>query len=385
MTDRKKKKNNKSALLRLVSWLHLWPSLVSGVIVVFVCLTGTIIVYSDEIIEASAGPAKYITPGAKKLTLEQLLEIQKTQLPGILPSYVLYYHAPDRSVVINGFDPKNIRLSMIYMNPYTGEILKYDKTIHFFFIMAHLHGHMKLGSVGGWIVIVSTLIFVASTLTGLVLWWPKRWTKTTRKASFTIQWKAKFKRLNYDLHNVFGFYSLILCFILGLTGLIIFFQPMMAFTMKSLGATSADWHRDLPKADTSKHFIDAFPLMDQMFAAQPQKKVIKYWIYDYDKSGVFAFNVADRAGLKSEENNHTYYFDKYTGAPYLLKQEEHMHNKVENWVWQLHMGQWSGQIGKFSTFIAGLISTTLPITGFLIWWGKRKKSKTKKIKNRVSG
>ena len=373
-----KKKKKKSILLHLVSWLHLWPSVVSGLIVVFVCLTGTIIVYSDEIIEASAGSAKYIIPNAgKKLTLEQLLEIQKKEIPGILPSYVLYYNAPDRSVVINGFDPKNIRLSMIYMNPYTGEILKYNKTIHFFFIMAHLHAHMKLGSIGGWIVILSTIIFVISTLTGLILWWPRRWTKTTRKASFTVRWKAKFKRFNYDIHNVFGFYSLILCFILGMTGLIIFFQPMMNLTMKSLGATAVDWHRDLPKADKTKQFIDAFPLMDQLFVAQPQKKVIKYWVYDYKKSGVFAFNLADRAGLKSDENNHTYYFDKYSGSPHPIKKEEHMHNKVENWVWQLHMGQWSGQLGKLSTFVAGLISTTLPITGFLIWWGKRRKNKAK--------
>ncbi|ULT28809.1 PepSY domain-containing protein [Sphingobacterium sp. E70] len=105
-----------------------------------------------------------------------------------------------------------------------------------------------------------------------MLWWPKRWTKTTRKASFTVRWKAKFKRFNYDIHNVFGFYSLILCFILGMTGLIIFFQPMMNLTMKSLGATAVDWHRDLPKADKTKHFIDAFPLMDQLFKVQPQKK-----------------------------------------------------------------------------------------------------------------
>lgn len=373
----KKNKKNTSRLLSLVSWLHLWPSLVSGLIVVFVCLTGTIIVYSDEIIELSAGSAKYITPKeGRKLTVDQLLEKQKEQIPGILPSYILYYNDPARSVVINGFDPKNIRLSMIYMDPYTGEILKYDQTIHFFFTMAHLHAHLKLGSVGGWIVIVSTVIFVLSTFTGLILWWPKRWTKRTRKASFTIRWQAKFKRLNYDLHNVTGFYSLILCFILGITGLIIFFQPLMNITMRSFGATVVDWHRELPKADKSKHFIDAFPLMDKLFVAHPQKKVIKYWVYDYDKSGIFAFNVADRAGLKSDENNHIFYFNKYTGAPYCIKREEHMHNKVENWVWQLHMGQWAGQIGKLSTFISGLISTILPITGFLIWWGRRKKKAT---------
>lgn len=374
-----KRKNNKTILMRLVSWLHLWPSLVSMIIVVFVCLTGTILVYCDEIIEASAGEAKYVIPVGEKLTLEELFEIQKKEIPGILPSYVLYYNDSNRSVVINGFDPKNIRLSMIYMNPYTGEVLKYDKTIHFFFAMAHLHAEMLLGPVGRWIIGIATIIFVLSTLTGLVLWWPRRWTRSTRQASFTIKWKAKFKRLNYDLHNVFGFYSLILCFVLGTTGLILFFQPMMDLTMKSFGATTVDWHKELPKADSNKVFMDAFPVMDQTFKEYPKKKVIKYWVYDYHKSGVFAFHVADMAGLKSDENNDILYFDKYDGTAYPITQEMHLHNKVENWVWQLHMGQWLGQIGKFSTFIAGVISTSLPITGFLIWWGRRKKKKKNKL------
>ncbi|WP_373285061.1 hypothetical protein [Parapedobacter defluvii] len=35
------------------------------------------------------------------------------------------------------------------------------------------------------------------------------------------------------------------------------------------------------------------------------------------------------------------------------------------------MGQW----GKFFTFVGGLIATSLPITGFYIWWGRRRKHK----------
>jgi len=375
VSKRKLTQKKQSKLLRIISWLHLWPSLVSGIIVIVVCLSGTIIVYSDEIVEGMAGGAKYVQPKGEKLKLEELFEIQKKEIPGILPSYVLYYNNPKRSVVINGFDPKNIRLSMIYMDPYTGKVLKYDKTIHFFFLMAHFHAHMKMGQVGGWIVIVSTIIFVISTITGLILWWPKRWTRATKKASFKIKWRAKFKRFNYDLHNVLGFYSLIICLVLGSTGLIIFFQPLMSMTMKTFGATSRDWHKTLPKAKESGEFLDAFSIMDQLFEKNKNKKVIKYWVYDYQKSGVFAFNLADRAGLKSDENNAVYYFDKYTGNPYRVSAEENKHNKVENWVWQLHMGQWLGPIGKFSTFLVGLISTSLPITGFLIWWGRRRKGK----------
>ncbi len=68
-------------------------------------------------------------------------------------------------------------------------------------------------------------------------------------------------------------------------------------------------------------------------------------------------------------------YDRYSGQKIEVNPKIIQHEKTENVVWQLHMGQWWGQIGKLSTFLAGLVATSLPITGFLIWWGRRKKKK----------
>lgn len=67
--------------------------------------------------------------------------------------------------------------------------------------------------------------------------------------------------------------------------------------------------------------------------------------------------------------------DMYNGSRIPIEESLLRHEKIEIFVWQLHMGQWWGQIGKLSTFLAGVIATSLPITGFLIWWGRRKKRK----------
>jgi uncharacterized iron-regulated membrane protein len=42
----------------------------------------------------------------------------------------------------------------------------------------------------------------------------------------------------------------------------------------------------------------------------------------------------------------------------------------------LHTGEIFGQFTKFIWFVACLIATSLPITGTLIWWNKRKKKKS---------
>ena len=46
----------------------------------------------------------------------------------------------------------------------------------------------------------------------------------------------------------------------------------------------------------------------------------------------------------------------------------------------LHTGEIFGQFTKFLWFVACLIATSLPITGTLIWWNKRKKKKSNRSK-----
>jgi uncharacterized iron-regulated membrane protein len=42
--------------------------------------------------------------------------------------------------------------------------------------------------------------------------------------------------------------------------------------------------------------------------------------------------------------------------------------------YDIHVGAIGGLTGKIIAFIASLVCASLPVTGFLIWWGKRRKS-----------
>ncbi|WP_185218006.1 PepSY-associated TM helix domain-containing protein [Sphingobacterium mizutaii] len=369
------KKKGKNWFSRLNAWLHLWPSIVSGLIVVFVCLTGTIIVYCDEILELSAGNAKYVEVKGPKATAVQLMESVKETNPNLEISQLVFFNDPKRSVRARAFNEETKKLNLIYINPYTAEVLKVDYTIHFFFVTAHLHASLLAHSIGGWIVLISTVIFLISCITGLILWWPKRWTKKTKQDSFTIKWKAKFKRLNYDLHNVYGFYSLLLCFILSATGIIIFFHASLGTAIiRSFGGSDEHLEAALPAVDESRTSLDLAQFAYRALEKNPEKKNASIWLYNLDKVGAYTFQMGV-SGLKSTENLGLEVFDKYNGQHIAVERPFVLHEKVENYVWQLHMGQWWGQFGKLSTFLGGIIATSLPITGFLIWWGRRKKKK----------
>jgi uncharacterized iron-regulated membrane protein len=57
--------------------------------------------------------------------------------------------------------------------------------------------------------------------------------------------------------------------------------------------------------------------------------------------------------------------------------------KMNEMNYDIHVGQILGLPGKIIAFLVSLICASLPITGFIVWLGKRKKSKSKKVKTVV--
>src|SRR5690606_32408194 len=85
------------------------------------------------------------------------------------------------------------------------------------------------------IVGVATIIFILLSISGLVLWFPKKLRWKNLKSGFKIRTDASWKRVNHDLHNTLGFYSLILIIIMCLTGLCWSFEGYRELASNVLG------------------------------------------------------------------------------------------------------------------------------------------------------
>lgn len=358
--------------------IHLWLGLVTAPLVFFICITGTIIVFSDEIMELSAGKARFVKEVKDvKLENETLLNILGEKYPDRRISYEVCYRNPERSIRFNTFSREN-GLRMVYMDPYTGDILKDDTSIYFFYIMAHLHGSLMWHGTGEWIIDIATIIFLLALITGLVLWWPKKWDKKHKTASFTIKWKASGKRINLDLHKVFGFYGLGICLIISLTGLLIAFKPLANVTKNAFGGNASIDMRELfatKSTDSTKTVIPLNQAIDQAFETFPAKKQVQvytFWIKDW---GYYVMNVANKIGLKSAMNAEFVAYEKNSGKQFDAPAEFLINKKVDNAYWMLHMGNYLGLFGKIITFIGGLTASMLPVTGFIIWLNNRKRKR----------
>ena len=89
-----------------------------------------------------------------------------------------------------------------------------------------LHRSLLLSNkIGGTIVGTSTIIFMIMLVTGIILWWLKN-KKKMRKQRLWFRWeKVKgWRRKNYDVHNILGFYASFLAVIVAITGIMYSFR-----------------------------------------------------------------------------------------------------------------------------------------------------------------
>lgn len=371
---------------KAILFVHRWLGFISGLVVFIVSITGCLFCFQDEIqdalynyrhVEVQNNP--YIAPSLLKA---EALKGRK----GATASYI-YYYGIDRPAGVLVSVPKQ-GLLYVYLNPYTGKIIHTESpATNFFIIVEYIHLYLLLpAKVGQMVVGVSVIVFIVLMITGIVLWWPKR--KSDRKRSFTIKWGGRWRRVNYDLHNVLGFYATSVAIILAITGLSIAYDWVREgiYNAANLGKAhpeeKAVFKSDsllIGKADTTQ-VIDKALLAGR--AGSPKAEM--YLIYD-DATKTGAIGVTAYAQTLHYYKSDSYSFDKYSGK--LLNRTAHEQKsagmKMNNMNYDVHVGQILGLPGKIIAFLASLICASLPVTGFIIWLGKRKKTKSKKVKTIV--
>ncbi|PJJ48788.1 PepSY-associated TM helix domain-containing protein [Hymenobacter chitinivorans] len=370
---------------KAVGTLHLWLGLSTGLVVFIVSLTGAIFTFQDEIRDATQAWRKVEVPAqpTELLLPSRLQAVVEHNHPGLKPAFFMLM-GPDRSAVLYTTDKQGTYFATA-LNPYTGQELGHlDLRKDFFSIIQALHMYLLLPEeIGGTVVGISVLVFVVMLITGIILWWPKR--KTDRKRSFTIKWGARWRRVNYDLHNVLGFYAASIALILALTGLMMSFEWVMkSVYFVSNAGQEYPAEKTPPTVDTLQT-VAAAPqpvadvLYQQIRRGSPAAKMIFLGLPTSPKQPVYS--IAYERALYYYHRDE-YYFHPVSGQ--LLKSIPHSSKsngqKMADVNYDLHTGQVLGLGGKILAFLGSLISASLPVTGFMVWWGRRKKPKKQRSK-----
>ncbi|MEX1013726.1 MAG: PepSY-associated TM helix domain-containing protein, partial [Candidatus Paceibacterota bacterium] len=252
-------------------------------------------------------------------------------------------------------------------------------TFDWVYLCRMMHQQLLLNyEIGHWPVAISTLIMFFMLISGLYLWWPK--TRKNLSQRLKIKWDGKWRRKNYDLHSTLGFYSLLFVLFFATTGLV----------------WSFDWWTDglyrLFGADPNKVFTENYQEFETEGAVKPKLPIVDFIIQDL-KSQRSNWKYAALYFPKEEKANYSAYLPysgfsgwdlwdsySYDASNGRLKSALRHENKnaAEKWrnsnyAW--HVGSIFGVGTKILATLVSIICASLPISGFLLWYGRKYKKK----------
>lgn len=211
-------------------------------------------------------------------------------------------------------------------------------------------------------------LLMLSILVGYYLWWPNpgAWT-----SAFTIKRGARGRRLHYDLHKVVGASAGGLL-LLALFTAIHMYEPWTQVIDHGVNLLSpvADLNAPPPMSDPTAGgaSITAGAALDIAMAKLPGARPVSIE-FPADEDGVYLVTLDTDAVWKTQVN-----IEPYSGAvlriqgPHVASAGDH----VLGWLFPLHTGQAFGLPGRIVLVILGVIPTCLYITGYLMWWRKRR-------------
>ena len=370
--------------------IHLWLGLITGLIIFIVGTTGCIMVFEDEI-RTLTEPFQFVPKQDLSVkSPSSLISIarQTEEIPKVEPVLTRFdFRGEEQSAIVMLFFPG--KAYNVFLNPYTGKVLKIkDLRKDFFKIVRAGHRSLWLGAIGKLIVGIATILFVLLLISGFVLWWPRHFSKTTLRKSVLINWSVSGKRLNYDLHNVLGFYSLLFSLILALSGLMISFNWVAGAVYR---VVSID--HSLPK--TEQYFSDT--IMQSANVDQPAiDQCFSYLIKEHNNANLYIslfpcrkptdpiwtiITPAKKSSIENYESRYSrefHYFDQYSlkelnsdsfrGKPI---GQATAAEKLIRATYDIHTGRISSITTKLLAFLTSLVCASLPVTGFMIWYRKK--------------
>jgi uncharacterized iron-regulated membrane protein len=202
-------------LRKAIFQLHLWFGIALGLYVLLISVTGSILVYRNELYRAATPEPTIVTASGVRLTDAQLKGTATRAFPGYRVLVISRPPDPDQAVSIS-LESNAGRKNRLF-NPYTGEDLgdSVPFAIRLVSGLLALHDDLLGGKTGRNVNGIGALLIMFLSLTGLVVWWPG--IRTWRR-SLTVPRKVGWQRLIWGLHSMIGFWSLAFILVFALSG-----------------------------------------------------------------------------------------------------------------------------------------------------------------------
>jgi len=381
--SKQKKKNRRKTILNI----HKALGLTTGVVVFIVSITGCLWVFKDEI-ESFYDDYKHVTQQDKEfLPASKIKELAEEVIPDRVIHGVIY-GKPNEAIEVVFYEAEpEMFYQSVFLNPYSGDFIKRVNHDSGFFSFV-LKGHLRLWlpeAIGSRIVSYSVLLFLIILISGLFLWWPKNNKNWRQRLKFDWNTKTRWKRKNFDLHTVTGFYVSSFGLILAFTGCVMAFNWFYFIAYKTAGGDKAPQFIMPNNISSISNETENVPAYDQLIPllSKKYKEASSFEIhYPENDTTSILVEVSNSRGVyynmdylffdqnTLEEINTPSIYGKYKDAKFA--------DKVIRMNYDIHVGAIGGIAGKIIAFLVSFICASLPVSGILLWYGKKYKRKERR-------
>lgn len=355
----------KNKILRKVFKIHSFLGLISGVFLFVLGISGSILVFMEEIDQWANKELYAVAVREHKLPLDQIYTSIVRTYPTIggigwnnpgAPSDQAY----NFRLYLNDGNPYTYDLAVLTIDPYTGKVLRdgrYDQfrsgIMQWLF---QLHFSFHLGMLGAALTAVFGLTMLLSSVTGIIVYRHYFWKVLLFKVR--INWKNK-RRLASDLHRIVGVWSTFFCIVIFFTG---FWMNLFAFEPQS-------WKKkSVLNPPVVKGLVSMDTLYNRAIKRLPDLSISH--IYLPTQVGTqFAVRGSLPGDLALFGQSSKVSIHPVTGVEKIALQQQMTYSeKLKQCVQPLHVGNYGGLLIKVLYVLFGLAPALIALTGFCLYW-----------------
>lgn len=208
---------------KVLFWMHLCTGLFAAIVVVIMSVTGVLLTYELQLQQWEAGGTVAVpeSPEKERLPLEALIAAGASGRPEP-PAAIAVSSDPRQAVTLSWG-----REATVMLNPYTGEAIPEGPTTIRDSLATLRSWHRWLGQegesrdFGRSITGVCNMAFLFIVVSGLYLWFPRKWSLSNFKSISLFKSGLSSKARDFNWHNVIGVWSMIPLFFIVFSGAVI--------------------------------------------------------------------------------------------------------------------------------------------------------------------
>ncbi|HUF81861.1 MAG TPA: PepSY-associated TM helix domain-containing protein [Burkholderiales bacterium] len=347
---------------RVLVALHKYVSLSVGVLIALIGLSGASLVFRHSIENAIHPERGVLVPEGGVVSWEAMFRSALSAVPDGRVFTINAAQGGDRAYEVYVEHPREPR--RLYVDPYNGRIVTDSREPGTpVAILFRFHTSLLSGESGGYVVAAIGTALLVLSISGFILWWPRR-----LRGAFRVRWGGNPLALSFDLHRVGGVLFAFLLAMNATTGIIMVFSTASGKVIEAIAGRAPP----LPALPEESRRVGTYRSLDEL---------VRVADLSFSSGYITRLRVPRSEGLVTvqrrvpEDERHPnglnrVFVDPYTATVVGTLTAANNPTKTRIWAWlyPLHIGEYFGNWQRVLWLFVGLAPAFMLVTGLTVWW-----------------